>query len=437
MLITNAHAVPTYPQSPLLPYDDTLANVAEQAVKSVVSIHSTMLRQHPLDFFGFRSAPVEQTAGGSGVIISKEGIILTNNHVVADAKNIKVTIYTGHTFQAEVIGTDTNNDIAVLKLKGKLTNLIPIKIDNSDNLRLCEFVLAVGNPFDIGQTVTLGIISAKDRLRDGFIQTDAAINRGNSGGALVNMDGKLVGINTMILSRSGGSVGIGFAIPSNTAKPIMESIVKHGKVITPWLGVTIQTITPELADAMKLSSELGVLLSDVLDDTPAKKAGLKRDDIVIEINNKPITTGHQLQRAVRNAGVDNRINVKILRKGKKITKTIKLAAMPDSKNEHSQKTVDKEDTSLLRGVLVTALDSKSRSKYQISKRLKHGVVVTKIMPRSPALSIGLVPGDVIVELNRKPLKSLDSYHKLKRKTDRRIVLRVYRQGAHLYLVLSR
>jgi len=288
-----------------------LADIAERVVPSVVNISSEKIVRDtgsPPDFgplFNdpffrhFFGGPLEPSSRprarrehslGSGVIVSDKGVVLTNNHVIENADEIRVGLADGREFEAEIVGRDPDSDLGVLKLKGDVKDLKVLAMGDVNSLRLGDIVLAVGNPFGVGQTLTMGIVSAKGRASVGivqyedFIQTDAAINPGNSGGALVNMRGELVGINTAILSRSGGYQGIGFAIPTNMARPIMDGILADGKVKRGWLGVAIQDVTPQLKDALGLTESSGVLISDVAADGPAAKAGLKRGDVIVSLD---------------------------------------------------------------------------------------------------------------------------------------------------------
>ncbi len=259
---------------------------------------------------------------------------MTNNHVVSDASEIKVTTYDKREFDAEVVGTDPKTDLALIKLKGQVSGLSPIQFGDATNLRLGDVVLAIGNPFGVGQTVTMGIVSAKGRADLGiidyedFIQTDAAINPGNSGGALVNMEGKLVGINTAILSRSGGYQGVGFAIPSNMASPILDSLKKFGKVTRGWLGVSIQDVDQELVSAMKLPVTRGILISDVRPGTPAAKAGLRRGDVVTKVDGRAIDSTGQFRNYVAGIGSGKKATFEVVREGQTVSVVAELADMP-------------------------------------------------------------------------------------------------------------
>jgi len=341
-----AEASPSASTSPLS--DDRIADVAEAVVNSVVNVSTTReVDSGPWasdPFFNdprspFYQAPDERKASslGSGVIVTAQGRILTNAHVVQGADDIKVTLSDGTEFDAKLIGTDPRADIAVLQLKGDLPRLKPLPFADSNKLRLGETVLAIGDPFGVGQAVTMGIVSAKGRASVGiedyedFIQTDAAINPGNSGGALVNLRGELVGINTAILSRSGGYQGIGFAIPSNMAKPIMDMLVKDGKVTRGYLGVNITRVTRDLASKHKLPATQGVLITDVVENGPAARGGLRSGDVVIAVDGAPMTDPGQFRNLVAMKGAGKPVELGVLRaKGRDQVRVI-LGELPDEK----------------------------------------------------------------------------------------------------------
>ena len=328
---------------PLRGGDTAIADVTERVLPSVVNISTTTARKNrgpamfdpfftdPSSPFGGRPSEREGQSLGSGVIVSPQGYVLTNSHVVADATDIRVSLSDGRELHAELIGSDPKSDLAVLKLEGKLRNLTPIRFGRSHKIRLGEIVLAIGNPFGVGQTVTMGIISAKGRSGMGivdyedFIQTDAAINPGNSGGALINLDGELIGINTAILSRTGGYQGIGFAIPTDMARPIMESLIRDGRVDRGFLGVNIQTLTRELAKAEGLpDDQRGVLVTRVLSASPAARAGLLQGDIIMRIDGKDTFTAAHVVNAVGMAGSGKRVKLEVMRAGKSRTLRIEL-----------------------------------------------------------------------------------------------------------------
>jgi Do/DeqQ family serine protease len=272
------------------------------------------------------------------VIVSANGYVLTNSHVVSDSEDIRVSLADGRALEARMVGNDPKSDLAVLQLVGNVGKLAPIRIGQSSNMRLGDVVLAIGNPFGVGQAVTMGIVSAKGRSGMGivdyedFIQTDAAINPGNSGGALVNMQGELIGINTAILSRSGGYQGIGFAIPTDMAQPIMDSLISDGKVERGWLGVRIQTLTGDLAEATHLPGIRGVLVSDVMPGSPAARAGLHRGDVIVRLGSKDTHTAAHLSTAVAMAGANRTVNLDLLRDGKQRSLRIALGDLANASN---------------------------------------------------------------------------------------------------------
>ncbi len=325
---------------PLSPGNTEIADVVAKALPSVVNISTTKVvrRNGPASsdpLFNDSRSPLDgrrdQRRGnslGSGVIISADGYVVTNSHVVAGADEINVLLADGREYQARLIGTDPQSDLAVLKLRGDIDNLKPIEIGRSSDMRLGDIVLAIGNPFGIGQTVTMGIVSAKGRSGMGivqyedFIQTDAAINPGNSGGALVNGKGQLIGINTAILSRTGGYQGIGFAIPTDMALPITKDLTDDGKVERGWLGVDIRTLTSEMAKQRSVDDVRGVLVADVVARSPAKRFGLRSGDIIVRLDGKKVTTAPQLSNAVAMAGPGKTISLRVLRDGR--TRTVKV-----------------------------------------------------------------------------------------------------------------
>jgi serine protease Do len=333
--------------------DTAIADVTERVLPSVVNISTTTARKSrgPAmfdPFFNdsespFRGRPGGEREGqslGSGVIVSSRGYVLTNSHVVADATDIRVSLSDGRELAAELVGSDPKSDLAVLKLEGKLGSLTPIRFGRSNKIRLGEIVLAIGNPFGVGQTVTMGIISAKGRSGMGivdyedFIQTDAAINPGNSGGALINLEGELIGINTAILSRTGGYQGIGFAIPTDMARPIMESLIRDGRVDRGFLGVNIQTLTRELAKSEGLpDDQRGVLVTRVLQASPAARAGLRQGDIITRIDDKDTFTAAHVVNAVGMAGSGKRVKLEVWRAGKSRTLRIELDDLEQNSQE--------------------------------------------------------------------------------------------------------
>ncbi len=375
---------------------------------------------------------------GSGVIASKDGYILTNNHVVDGADEVKVTLQDGREFKAKVIGRDPKSDVAVIKIDAQDLPAGPMA--DSDKVEVGDVVLAIGNPFGIGQTVTTGIVSAKDRGNMGldyedFIQTDAAINPGNSGGALVDADGRLIGINTAILSRSGGNQGIGFAIPVNLARDVMGSLVKDGHVTRGYLGVMIQDLTPALAKEFKLKDTSGALVGDVTPKSPAEKAGLKSGDILVEFNGKAVTDGRHLKLEVARTHPGQTVPVKILRDGTAKTLEVTVQAAP-STEELAKAENDSHDTGTLNGVGVADLDDHARQQLDAPAQV-NGAVVTQVAPDSAAVEAGLKPGDIIQEINRKPVKSAaDAVRMTEKSSDKITLLRIWREGGSRFVVVD-
>jgi serine protease Do len=360
--------------------------------------------------------PRPQSGTGSGVIVSQDGYILTNNHVVENAAEILVTMSDRREFKATVVGTDPESDLAVIKVEAE--GLPAVVFADSDKIEVGDMVLAVGNPFGLGQTVTSGMVSALGRATLGldyedFIQTDAAINPGNSGGALIDTNGRLVGINTAILSRSGGFQGIGFAIPANLARNVMQQLATDGRVVRGFLGVSIRDLTPDLALGFDLSErQAGALVSDVTADSPAERGGLKHGDIITHLNGKEILGGRQLKLAVGDVRPGQTVEATILRDGDEETLDIEIGSRPGEAMlvaNNDDNTLD--DDGSLDGVGVTDLDERVRREYEIPARLT-GALVTAVKPGSASAEAGLQAGDVILEINRKPVRGAKDAVKL-------------------------
>jgi serine protease Do len=430
-----------------------MAEVAAAVKPAVVNISSTrtiktqgipspffndpFFRRFFGDDFGHLEGPREhkQASLGSGVIVDKDGYILTNYHVIKDADEIKVKLSDKREFKGKVIGTDQKTDIAVIKIN---SNHLPvIKWGDSDKLKVGETVIAIGNPYGLNQTVTSGIVSATGRADVGiadyedFIQTDAAINPGNSGGALVNIRGELIGINTAIFSTSGGYQGIGFAIPSNMAKAVMENLIKRGKVIRGWLGVTIQPVTPELAKQFNLKEEKGVLIGDVVEDSPAEKAGLQRGDVIVEYEGKEADEPASLRNMVATTPPNKEVTIKILRDGKPKTVRVTIAELPAEMQGLSGKF-----DNLLKGIRVQNLTPELKRSLSIPKRIT-GAIITDIEDGSPAEGV-LMQNDVIMEINKKRISNTKDYEAVasKIKPDHDILLLIFRDRSTIYLTLS-
>jgi serine protease Do len=382
----------------------------------------------------------KQTGIGSGVVVTKDGYILTNNHVVEGADEVKVALQDGPEFTAKVIGRDPKSDVAVIKIDAK--DLPAVQLADSDKVEVGDVVLAIGNPFGIGQTVTTGIVSATGRAGElgldyeDFIQTDAAINPGNSGGALVDAEGRLIGINTAILSRSGGNQGIGFAIPVNLARDVMGSLIKDGRVTRGYLGVMIQDVNPALAKEFKLNEDKGAIVGDVTADSPAEKAGLKSGDVIIEFNGKTVTDSRHLKLEVARTAPGESVPVKVLRDGQSKTIQVTVKELPGTEKLAKNDTDKNDDNGTLNGVTVTDIDRGARQQFELPDNVK-GVVVTEVDPNSAAAEAGLQPGDVIQEINRKSVKTAQEAVTMTEHTaDKTTLLRVWRNGGSRFVVVD-
>ncbi|MDP9132081.1 MAG: DegQ family serine endoprotease [Nitrospirota bacterium] len=431
-------------------------DVAKSVTPAVVNITTTAAEQvsdstHPRgrteDFFGSPSAPRrfgppveprERRGGGqgSGVIVTPDGYILTNNHVIDGAKTVTVTLPDKREFKGRIVGSDPKSDIAVIKIDGRQLPAIPW--GDSSRLQVGEYVLAVGNPFGLSSSVTLGIVSALGRGRMGitqyedFIQTDAAINPGNSGGALVNTRGELIGINTAIFSQSGGYQGVGFAVPTSMSKPIYESLVKTGKVVRGYLGIGIQDLNQDLAKSFDLKGNNGAIVTDLKEDGPAEKAGLKQGDVITSFQGAPIEDSVTLQRAVTRSAVGSTVTVKIMRDGREKDLSVAIGEVPDNQQVAKRETGSSDQP--LAGLAVQELDRETAQELGFKGKLQ-GVVVTNVDPESEAEQAGLMPGDIIREINRKPVASMKDYDRVASdlKKGQNVLVLINRRGASLYL----
>jgi serine protease Do len=427
----------------IVPGARSIADVAAQVTPSVVSVYSERLAPTlPVSPDGFglferqgRAPRRRQLSLGSGVIVARNGIILTNSHVIAGAQKIRVALNDGRTLDAKLVGADPKTDVAVLRVDAK--NLPPIEIADSSKLRIGDVVLAIGNPFGIGQTVTMGIVSAVGRANmgitdyDDFIQTDAAINPGNSGGALVNMNGQLVGINTAIISQSGGYQGIGFAIPSQMAIQIKDSLLQHGKVTRGWLGVAVQDLTDDLAHSLEVEPHSGVLISDVTAGSPAARAGLQRGDVITAIDGVKTVDAGQVRNLVALAPIGKQVRLDVRRGRQARTVEVKLGEQPEDTSVASAAS----PTGMFAGVTVHDLDPTLRARLRVPSNVR-GVVVTSIDLRSPAAVMGLRPGDVILEVNRTETPSTTAFLSATRASEDHLVVLVYRDGVTIYLSMT-
>ncbi len=462
-------AAPSQPAPPLtvLPHPalsqvgspSNIADIAERVTASVVNISATKIGRK-VDYEGtpfgdpffrrfFPDGELPRRRNeyglGSGVIVTDAGapgekLVLTNHHVIADADRILVRTASGERFKATVLGSDPQSDLAVLKLAGDTAALQPLAIGDSARLRLGDIVLAVGNPFGVGQTVTMGIVSAKGRSNMGivdyedFIQTDAAINPGNSGGALIDMEGNLVGINTAILARGGGNVGIGFAIPSVMASKIMHSLIEYGEVRRGWLGVAIQDLDAELAQAMGVAATHGVVVSDMEKSGPGAKAGLQQGDVIQSVNGKPVESTGELRNAVAAAGAGKTVQLGVLRGKQQLSLDAKLGEV---KAKATRPTHSKSPVDALSGLKVAELTPEARRRVQHPSDIAQGVLVTSVDPGSTAALSGLQPGDVIVTVDRELTSSLPLFEKaLKKPRKGKALLLVYRRGRGMYMLLE-
>ncbi|MFM1768113.1 MAG: hypothetical protein RJA22_642 [Verrucomicrobiota bacterium] len=433
----------------------SFAPVVKKVAPSVVKINTlTKARTAPMPefddpmlrrFFGepfgnrrnFRTPP--QQGAGSGVIVTEDGYILTNNHVVDGADEVKISLQDGRELNARVVGKDPKTDVAVLKVDAR--GLPFVTVTDSDKIEVGDVVLAIGNPFNIGQTVTMGVVSATGRATLGldyedFIQTDAAINPGNSGGALVDSEGRLIGINTAILSRSGGNQGIGFAIPINLARDVMDSLILDGKVTRGYLGVMIQDLTPVLARKLGLPDSRGALIGDIVPKGPADKAGFQSGDIVTDFNGKAVKDSRSFRLQVARTKPGSSATVKVLRDGSAKSLTVTVKELPGAEELAQADQESQAEGETLQGVAVGDLDARTRGQYRIPSSVR-GVIVLQVEPTSAAARAGLEAGDVILEINKQPVRSADEAVRLTEKArDRMTLLRVWSDGRIRFLVVD-
>src|SRR5262245_5170327 len=441
----------------------TFAPVVEKVAPSVVTVFTTQtvsrtaapypfsddtLRQFFREQSPQRQGKQTLQGLGSGVIVSPDGYILTANHVVSGAEEIMIGLGTElRKYKARKVGTDPGTDVALLKIDEK--NLPGITFADSDKARAGDIVLAVGNPFGLRQTVTMGIVSAVGRGGVGivdyenFIQTDAAINMGNSGGALVDIKGELLGINTAIFSRSGGNQGVGFAIPANLARDVMQSLRDKGRVVRGYIGASVQTLTPELAEAMKLKGQpTGALVGEVEPNAPAAKAGIKTGDVITAVNTKKVNDPRELRLMIGSMAPGTKAHIEVNREGQTKTFDVQLGEMPataagENTETSTEETAQPEKTTVFGGVAVTNITEDIRTTLSLPKEVQ-GAVIAGIDEDSPAAKAGLREGDVIQEVNKQPVKSPKDLLAIskKLKPNEKILIRVYSQGRSGYIALD-
>lgn len=435
--------------SEFIGFPQSFADLAERIKPAVVNISTTSTVRIPgnpfRQFFGPEEGPfgdffhkffgevpdreMKQQSLGSGFIIDKDGYIITNNHVVEGADEIKVKLADGREFKAKVVGRDQKTDLALIKISSLFKELPTLALGDSDQMRTGDWVLAIGNPFGLEHTVTQGIISATGRVigagpYDNFLQTDAPINPGNSGGPLVNLKGEVIGINTAIISSG---QGIGFAIPSNTAKRITSQLKEKGRVTRGWIGISIQNVTPEIAQAMGLKESKGALVADVMAGGPADSAGMKRGDVITVFDGKDIKNSGDLPRIVADTPVGKTVDVKVLRGGKETLLRLTVGELTPERMAAQAPA----ETDL--GMTVDNITPQWKSKLRL--RESTGVVVTEVMPNGPAEDAGIQPGDIIKEVNRSTVRNLKEYTDALRQSGKgRPVLFLVKRGSQTFYV---
>jgi serine protease Do len=421
-----------------------LADVIERVMPSIVSVQSTRTAraEHPMGFF-FGMPPEErkQQGLGSGVILSVDGLIVTNNHVIEGADELIVKTHDDREFVAKVLGADAKSDLALLRVEPEGAPLSPLRFGDSSKLRLGETVLAVGNPFGVGQTVTMGIVSAKGRADMGivdyedFIQTDAAINPGNSGGALINTRGELIGINTAILSRTGGYMGIGFAIPSNMATPIVDSLKASGRVTRGYLGVSLQEMNRDLREALGMRESGGVLIADVVASGPGARAGLMSGDIVTHVSGKLVESVGRLRNEIASSGAGKAVELTVLRDKKKFRIQVTLGTLPNESTSEATKTPTEERANDVDGLVLGEISPEVRQQLGIGKDVS-GVVVVRVAPGSKVAAAQIRRGDVILEVNRRPVKSAEEARAAYQMVKNSRILLILRGGQRRFVVVK-
>ena len=410
------------------------------------------------DFFERRGIPRQdippqrprrnETAQGSGFIIDDKGLIVTNNHVIAGASSITVVLHDGKSLQAKLIGADAKTDLALLKVKTDI-KLKAVSWGNSDEVKVGNWAMAIGNPFGLVNTVTVGIVSARARdinagPFDDFIQTDASINRGNSGGPLFNLKGEVIGVNTAIYSPSGGSVGIGFAIPSALAENIVEQLEEYGRTIRGWLGVRIQTVTEDLASSLGLDRPYGALVASVIPNSPAEKAGIKPGDVILDFNGSEVTEMRKLPRLVAETKVNSKSNVTIWRNEKKKSLKVVIAEMKEEEKEVKE-SKEKTDSEMFKsdyfeqlGITLSSITQDVRMRQNIPENVS-GLLVTKVEQNTDAEIKGIRPGDIIQQINQVSINDINAFRKIinsLKGSKKGVLLLVNRQGNINFVALK-
>jgi serine protease Do len=460
-LALSAAPAPTWARSA----PESFADLAESLLPAVVNVSTTQvlrddgssqqdLEQMFKDFFdrqqrgdggdnGQQPEPRRATSLGSGFIIDPSGYIVTNNHVIEGADQVTVRLHDDTELEAKIIGVDAKTDLALLKVEPK-SPLPAVKWGDSDKTRIGDWVLAIGNPFGLGGSVTAGIVSARQRdinagPYDDFIQTDASINRGNSGGPMFDMDGGVIGINTAIFSPSGGSVGIGFAIPSNLARQVIDQLRDYGHARRGWLGVRIQSVSPELAEGLRLPSPKGALVANVTTGGPAEAAGIRQGDVILSFNGHAIDEMRKLPRVVAETPIDQEVQIVVWRQGEEKTLSVKVGELHEETEQASAEPPASKDTTApansgkidLLGLVVAELSAGLRDQYKLEPDVA-GVVVTAVDPNGAAAEKGLQEGDVIIEVDQKAVKAPNDVKKrvddAKSNGYRVVTLLVYRGG---------
>jgi len=424
--------------APLL--EKVTPGVVNIAVKTRKKVGPNPLLSDPFfrQFFGQSQQPQEPVeregmSAGSGVIVdAAKGYVLTNNHVIDHASNIQVTLKDGRQFNAKLIGTDPDTDIALLQIKAD--HLTAVRLGLSERVRVGDVVIAIGNPFALGQTVTSGIVSALGRSGLGiegyedFIQTDASINPGNSGGALINSKGEMIGINTAILGPGGGNVGIGFAVPSNMVKSVMSQLVRFGEVRRGRLGVVIQDLTPDIADALGIDKTTGAIVTNVDEHSPAAKAGIKAGDVILALDGKQVHNSSDLRNRVGLVQKGERVALDLIRDGKGITKSVEVGRMTTAELPGDKVAPE------LAGAVFRDMPAGHGSQGHDVER---GVAIAKVAERSPAWRYGLRDGDMIVAVNRRPVRNLEDFASVVKSAGPVVAMNLMREGSAMFLVIER